>query len=399
MAASEKNQRIVWGMFAARCAICQEHLVERVGNASSSVGEVAHIVGEKEGAARGKSDLNLSERNDVDNLMLLCRKHHKVIDDNEEAYTVERLHRLRDDHLVWLADSLTSPQPWRVGISQYAYLNVPRLDEFANLQGYEIRREPIESGATLRSLGFELNYLISSYRRSLEAMEIAAIPVSSVEVAHENYIGQLVSLKQLRCRTKNMPSRRPEKVSDGAFSGDLTRDPHIYHQFGDWKLVVNINPRWVTTDTAYGLFRPQGGASTFTGFARITQVDYADRTMIATGLALGLPPSLLEQAREVNEEALVSKGPGLADLENPKVAARGVYFSPAPSSCDLCSRLFEEFMIDGAIKGMSGWGCLCEKCFVEYGKGLGIGYGQLFRKTQDGWLMIAGAPEEDPDEL
>lgn len=401
MPASPKTQKTIWGIFAARCAICREHLVEREEGVESLVGEVAHLVGEKKGAARGISPLSLKERNSPDNLMLLCLKHHKMIDDSEEKFSLEMLQTIRQECLDWLSDSLESTKRWKVKISQYAYLNVPRLDEFAAIEGYEIRRDAIAKDATLRSLGFELNNLMLAYRRSLEAMRIDAVAANTINFAHEDYVGRLLSFDGLRFRTKNLPLYRPKKADDFTFAGDLKSDPHIYHHFGSWRLVININPRWITTDTAYGLFRASGGASTLSGFVRLSQVDYESRTMVATGLALGLPPSILDQFENEDEyEPPTLTDTDLAKYENEKVAARGVYFTPPPRVCDVCYRLFakENYMIDGAIKGSACWGCLCKNCFVVNGTDLGTGYGQLYRKNSDGWLMVAGAPENDPEE-
>jgi hypothetical protein len=39
-----------------------------------------------------------AERHGFDNLILMCGKHHDVIDDDEEAYTVERLSKMKADH-------------------------------------------------------------------------------------------------------------------------------------------------------------------------------------------------------------------------------------------------------------------------------------------------------------
>lgn len=62
------------------------------------VGEVCHIKGAKLGSARhdpGQSDI---DRNAYSNLILLCSTHHTVVDDDEEAYTVERLNRMKALH-------------------------------------------------------------------------------------------------------------------------------------------------------------------------------------------------------------------------------------------------------------------------------------------------------------
>jgi hypothetical protein len=62
------------------------------------VGEVCHIKGKKPDAARYDPAQTPAARNDYDNLILLCAPHHKVIDDDEEAYTVERLRKMKTDH-------------------------------------------------------------------------------------------------------------------------------------------------------------------------------------------------------------------------------------------------------------------------------------------------------------
>ena len=62
------------------------------------VGEVCHIKGQKVGAARHDPGQTPAQRNHYDNLILLCASHHKVIDDDEEAYTVGRLQKMKADH-------------------------------------------------------------------------------------------------------------------------------------------------------------------------------------------------------------------------------------------------------------------------------------------------------------
>src|ERR1700734_4125683 len=64
----------------------------------SLVGEICHIRGKKPGSARYASSENLDENHDFDNLILLCPLHHKVIDDDEQAYTVERLKLMKGEH-------------------------------------------------------------------------------------------------------------------------------------------------------------------------------------------------------------------------------------------------------------------------------------------------------------
>jgi hypothetical protein len=60
---------------------------------------MAHIIARKENFTRGDYDsLNEAERDHYTNLILLCRKHHKIIDDQPNYYTVERLREIKQQH-------------------------------------------------------------------------------------------------------------------------------------------------------------------------------------------------------------------------------------------------------------------------------------------------------------
>jgi hypothetical protein len=73
---------------------CTEPLVE----SNTVVGEVCHIKGEKPGAARHDPDQTDAERHGYDNLIAMCRKHHRVIDNEEAEYTVETLFKMKKEH-------------------------------------------------------------------------------------------------------------------------------------------------------------------------------------------------------------------------------------------------------------------------------------------------------------
>ena len=109
MPVSEKVKRIIWAQAAGRCSFpdCPAELVmESDSNSPSLVGEVAHIVGEKPDAARGDSPLSEEQRNQPDNLMLLCPTHHTQVDNAPQTYSVERLHGFKLRHLNWVRETL-----------------------------------------------------------------------------------------------------------------------------------------------------------------------------------------------------------------------------------------------------------------------------------------------------
>ncbi len=112
MGISQKDIKLLWGRAASRCAFpeCRRSLTQDALNSSESspLGEQAHIIGEKEDAARGISPLSLAERNSYANLILLCPTHHTEIDKLPEDYPVERLHKIKIDHQLWVEQSLAS---------------------------------------------------------------------------------------------------------------------------------------------------------------------------------------------------------------------------------------------------------------------------------------------------
>ncbi|MGI8515569.1 MAG: hypothetical protein ACR2NT_10625 [Acidimicrobiia bacterium] len=60
---------------------------------------IAHIEGDKPGAARYNAAMTDSDRQGYDNLLLLCPNHHRKIDYlTPDEYTVERLRQIKADH-------------------------------------------------------------------------------------------------------------------------------------------------------------------------------------------------------------------------------------------------------------------------------------------------------------
>lgn len=398
MPITEKTSKIIWGQCAALCCICRDELVYSTdGAATSLVGEVAHIVGEKETAARGESDLDLAERNDPDNLLLLCRKHHKIVDDDQNNYSVDRLHQIKEEHIAWVAASLVKPRPWRTSIAQFSYINVPRLCEQAKAKGFAVDLSQYRENQTLHSLGWELNHVMHAFHVVLPQLTFSAVSILEMKL-HEGFVGASIKFERQRFRTKNIPMTMTDKVAQKInFTGDLAKDSHIYVSLSEFRLVLYIDPKWITTSTAFTLFRPSGGQSVFSGVGIVTSVDYEARVITATPWALGVPESIFDNVVDENAESATnlqvsscSDLDALVDMEGAR--KNEVYFTPPPTNCDLCRKSFEseKYMIDGAVKGIGGWACMCEACFLGQGKSIGEGFGQLYIRDGQEWLGVAG---------
>lgn len=109
MSIKQKDIKILWGRSGNRCAICRTELTQDVKavTATFTLGEQAHIVGDKDGAARGKSILSPEERDSYHNLILLCPTHHTVIDSNEHDWPIEKLNITKSKHELWVTETLS----------------------------------------------------------------------------------------------------------------------------------------------------------------------------------------------------------------------------------------------------------------------------------------------------
>ncbi len=112
MAISQKSIKILWSAAGGRCAFpdCWERLCyhEAEGAAPYTLGEMAHICGDKPGANRHNPNQTDAERDDYQNLILLCPTHHTLIDreENESIYTAAALHEMKAAHEVRVLERL-----------------------------------------------------------------------------------------------------------------------------------------------------------------------------------------------------------------------------------------------------------------------------------------------------
>lgn len=101
---------MLWGRSANICAFpnCKRALVidETLTDDPSVIGEEAHIVARKNDGPRGLSALTEEQRDKYDNLILLCNIHHKLIDDQSNEYTVDKLHAFKKEHEKWVINNL-----------------------------------------------------------------------------------------------------------------------------------------------------------------------------------------------------------------------------------------------------------------------------------------------------
>lgn len=113
-----KTRVMLWGRAAGRCAFpeCKKDLVHDATETDdeSLIGDIAHIVAESPEGPRGQSPLTPEERAKYANLVLMCKNHHKVIDDQFLEWTAERLIALKAAHETGIRDRLSETDVRRI---------------------------------------------------------------------------------------------------------------------------------------------------------------------------------------------------------------------------------------------------------------------------------------------
>ena len=117
MSISLKTHKMLWGRAANRCAFaeCRRELVMDASETDneSLIGEECHIVAREQNGPRGDSQLTQKSRDKYANLILLCKIHHKVIDDQPDTYSVQALKEMKASHEEWVRTSLQDFDPTR----------------------------------------------------------------------------------------------------------------------------------------------------------------------------------------------------------------------------------------------------------------------------------------------
>ncbi|MBV7469319.1 HNH endonuclease signature motif containing protein [Aeromonas sp. sif0611] len=162
MSISDKNRKILWGKSGNLCAICRQALVidPTTADPESVVGDECHIISGAKGGPRHNPEFPTDEIDSLSNLMLLCRVHHKMIDDQEETYTASVLNNIKSNHEKWVAEKL-SDKP------QYSPVKIRRIKSEIPTQLPVIR-----SGKEILNLAMACHGTYSDYSDNLNDEEV-----------------------------------------------------------------------------------------------------------------------------------------------------------------------------------------------------------------------------------
>jgi hypothetical protein len=108
MPITDKNRKILWARSGNCCAICRISLVVKRTELDfeSVVSEECHIISASPNGPRYDSKFPADQFDALENFILLCATHHKMIDDQLETYTTEVVRSIKRNHEAWVETQL-----------------------------------------------------------------------------------------------------------------------------------------------------------------------------------------------------------------------------------------------------------------------------------------------------
>lgn len=126
MAITDKTRKLLWGKSGNRCAICRVTL--SVGGSNSIdetlIGEECHIISKSKQGPRYVEEENF-DYDSYGNLILLCRNHHSLIDQQWETYTTELTREIKNNHEKWVSEKLHENKKKPMGLKRIED-NIPK---------------------------------------------------------------------------------------------------------------------------------------------------------------------------------------------------------------------------------------------------------------------------------
>lgn len=150
---TEKSIKILWANAAGICSFDDCGIrVTGIADGSYTLGEMAHIKGNRGGSNRYDAQQSDSDRHDYNNLILLCPTHHTLIDksENEAIYTVEVLLDMKKRHEEAVLKKLNETEinnlaELKYKINQYLTDNYNAWSQYGPLSGRAQKNPQSES--------------------------------------------------------------------------------------------------------------------------------------------------------------------------------------------------------------------------------------------------------------
>lgn len=168
---TNKTRKIIWSKSGASCAICKQELTKKVDEKHLVLGQECHIRSPKINGPRHDPNFPKDILDFPENLILLCRNHHKEIDDFPLKYSVESLEKIKSDHELTIHNRSSQEIPQIKVIKNSKYLpaiqitsGMQLIDMASDAAGYAYAFDETEDN--------EIYELIKNFLSYIEDLDI-----------------------------------------------------------------------------------------------------------------------------------------------------------------------------------------------------------------------------------
>lgn len=132
---TEPKKLILMGLCGGKCEFrgCEKSIVEdMLTGDKANFSNYAHIIASSANGPRGDKILSSKLSNDENNIMVLCRDHHKEVDDLPERYTVDILKNMKSEHENYVKDIMKIKKERKVMGIKYTFSisdRVPKIND------------------------------------------------------------------------------------------------------------------------------------------------------------------------------------------------------------------------------------------------------------------------------
>lgn len=244
MSVSDTTKRKLLAASGNQCAHpdCSELMFDL--DHETILGKICHIKGSKLGSARYDENQSDEERHSFSNLIALCGKHHDLVDDNEDRYTVDVLKRWKSNH----EESFLNQR-------EVGWLGECRTTIFVEKGGQNLAVEYWfdRNGTPQLYTPEQKAYRMATIDFTILLSKVAEVLNLIPQIKHESQIPQLVNqVQKLKLNDEGFVSTvyhllfelQDLKVSELAVAqtqGDIGENREVLRKLGEKLLVERIN--------------------------------------------------------------------------------------------------------------------------------------------------------------
>lgn len=278
-ALSEADRRFIIGRSAGCCNRCKMPVfVDNEFGERARLGDDAHIWAYSADGPRGGGAGAPGNRNERENIILLCKNCHALVDQQPSEFTPSMLTTMREEHYRWAEWCLGATRINKPKLHYILYLNLPRVDMYAVANSIPLPRTELGSAQCFRELGIGSGRVMANYSHVLSTEGMYAHPIGGQSSLSELEPGRYCFVEPMNFRT--VAIGRDANLQKAWASNRSV----IYRKFGDWKLTCLIDPRWLTTSTAESTL--MSGRAQLCGVLRINWIDSEAKNVNASPLFL-----------------------------------------------------------------------------------------------------------------